>query len=278
MRRPGRGQFGPLIGTQTGSRRQAPRTTPLTSRNTRNGFSLRRSALTAKYEETMGRKTYSLSAVAIAATATLSFSSADGAEAFAQVFEAEAQTADTQPVETAEDSVEIVPQDTVFISEEVVQPLPGEGDAGETPASDVTAAASLTELVSLIPDEDRMSEEMTCLAGAVYFESRGEPLAGQLAVAQVVINRAEDSRFPASYCGVVYQRAQFSFVKNGRMPRIRTHTEAWQRAKAIARIAHGGMWDSPAGDAVFFHANYVRPKWSYRKQRLAQIDTHIFYR
>jgi spore germination cell wall hydrolase CwlJ-like protein len=97
-------------------------------------------------------------------------------------------------------------------------------------------------------------------------------------VAQVVINRAEDRRFPTSYCGVVYQRAQFSFVKNGRMPKIRTHTAAWQRAKAIARIAHDGMWDSPAGDAVFFHANYVRPKWSYRKQRLAQIDTHIFYR
>ncbi|MEQ8410371.1 MAG: cell wall hydrolase [Erythrobacter sp.] len=230
----------------------------------------------------MGRKTYSLSAVAIGATASLSFSSADGAEAFAQNSDSPMQAAGTQPidsqaVETPADGIEIVPQETVFVSEEVVQPLPGEGDAAEIPESDI-AATSLPELVSMIPQEDRMSEEMSCLAGAVYFESRGEPLAGQLAVAQVVINRAEDSRFPASYCGVVYQRAQFSFVKNGRMPRIRTHTRAWQRAKAIARIAHDGMWESPAGDAVFFHANYVRPKWSYRKQRLAQIDTHIFYR
>ena len=225
----------------------------------------------------MGRKTYSLSAVAIAATATLSFSSADGAEAFAQDSEAEAKAALAQPAFEAEDSVEIVPQATVFVSEEVVQPLPADGEPTETATSEISAG-TLSELVSQIPAEDRMGEEMTCLAGAVYFESRGEPLAGQLAVARVVINRAEDNRFPASYCGVVYQRAQFSFVKNGRMPRISTHTEAWQRARVIARIAHDGMWDSPAGDAVFFHANYVRPKWSYRKQRLAQIDTHIFYR
>lgn len=277
MRRPGRGQFGPLIGTQTGSRRQARWTTPFHLRNTRNGFSLRRSALTASHEENMGRKTYSLSALAIAATATLSFSSADGAEAFAQDLEGEAKAAPVQPVDETAPSAEIVPQETVFVSEEVVQPLPGEDEGPEGPATDVTAT-TLSELVAQIPGEDRMSEQMTCLAGAVYFESRGEPLAGQLAVAQVVINRAEDRRFPTSYCGVVYQRAQFSFVKNGRMPKIRTHTAAWQRAKAIARIAHDGMWDSPAGDAVFFHANYVRPKWSYRKQRLAQIDTHIFYR
>jgi spore germination cell wall hydrolase CwlJ-like protein len=225
----------------------------------------------------MGRKTYSLSALAIAATATLSFSSADGAEAFSQDLKGEAKAEPAQAVDETASSAEIVPQETVFVSEEVVQPLPGENEGPKGPATDLTAT-TLSELVAQIPAEDRMSEQMTCLAGAVYFESRGEPLAGQLAVAQVVINRAEDRRFPTSYCGVVYQRAQFSFVKNGRMPKIRTHTAAWQRAKAIARIAHDGMWDSPAGDAVFFHANYVRPKWSYRKQRLAQIDTHIFYR
>ncbi|MEM6266512.1 MAG: cell wall hydrolase, partial [Pseudomonadota bacterium] len=123
-----------------------------------------------------------------------------------------------------------------------------------------------------------LSEQMRCLAGAVYFESRGEPLAGQLAVANVVINRADDRRFPASYCGVVYQRAQFSFVKRGRMPRIRTQSAAWRRAKAIAHIAHDGLWESEAADAVYFHATYVRPKWSRRKTRLTEIDTHIFYR
>ena len=129
-----------------------------------------------------------------------------------------------------------------------------------------------------MPAAGSLSEEMQCLAGAVYFESRGEPLAGQLAVAQVIINRAEDRRFPSSYCGVVFQRSQFSFVKNGHMPRIRTGTLAWKRAQAVARIAHRGLWDSEASDALYFHANYVRPSWSRRKVALATIDTHVFYR
>ncbi|MCK0129734.1 cell wall hydrolase [Erythrobacter sp. F6033] len=223
----------------------------------------------------MSRKTYSLSAVAIAATAGLSFSSADGAGAFAQ--DAAALPAADQTATTAEELVEIVPQATVFVSEEVVQPV-AEETADEPNAEITYNAASLRELVSKVDQSDDMSEQMRCLAGAVYFESRGEPLAGQLAVAQVVINRADDRRFPASYCGVVYQRAQFSFVKNGRMPRIKTGSAAWDRAKSIARIAHEEMWESEAGEAVYFHANYVRPSWSRRKTRTAQIDTHIFYR
>ncbi|MEL6416728.1 MAG: cell wall hydrolase, partial [Pseudomonadota bacterium] len=55
-------------------------------------------------------------------------------------------------------------------------------------------------------------------------------------------------------------------------------SNAWKRAKSVAKIAHEGLWESEAGDAVYFHANYVRPKWSYRKERTAQIDTHVFYR
>ena len=221
----------------------------------------------------MGRKTSTLSVAAIAATAGLSFSSADGAGAFAQ--DAAPLQAEEVSETTAEELAEIVPEATVFVSEEVVQPTTDNTqEIAESPAN----AASLRELVAQVDAPQTLSEQMQCLAGTVYFESRGEPLAGQLAVAQVVINRAEDRRFPASYCGVVYQRAQFSFVKNGRMPRIKTGSAAWERAKTIAKIAHDGMWDSEAGEAVYFHANYVRPKWSYRKTRTAQIDTHIFYR
>ncbi|MEE4153257.1 MAG: cell wall hydrolase [Erythrobacter sp.] len=208
----------------------------------------------------------------------MSFSSADGAEALAQ--------ADTSDVAIAapaidQDAFETVPlpvkADPVaarpaFVSREVVQPLP-EPSAKPEPVN----ARSLHELVSTVAPGE-MSEQLQCLASAVYFEARGEPLSGQLAVAQVIINRTEDGRFPASYCGVVHQRAQFSFIKNGRMPQVRTSSAAWQRAKAIARIAHEGMWESEAADAVFFHANYVRPSWSHRKTRTAQIDTHIFYR
>lgn len=227
----------------------------------------------------MSRKTYTLSAAAILSTAGLSFSSADGAGAFAQdqtSLEAGSAT-DIAVAAEAEELVEIVPQPTVFVSEEVVQPVAEGGEGGESEQSSFEAS-SLGELVAKVDAPEEMSEQMRCLAGAVYFESRGEPLAGQLAVAQVVINRAEDQRWPASYCGVVYQRSQFSFVRNGRMPRIRTNSAAWNKARTIARIAHEGLWDSEAGDAVYFHANYVRPSWSRRKTRTAQIDTHIFYR
>lgn len=222
----------------------------------------------------MGRKTYSLSAVAIVATASLSFSSADGVEAFAQDAAAAASNDVDESETTANESaVEVVPEQPTFVSEAIVQPLP---EVSDPPA--MQHAETLGDLILMVGSDGELTEQMRCLAGAVYFESRGEPLYGQLAVAEVVINRAADRRWPASYCGVVYQRAQFSFVRGGRMPNIRTSSTAWARAKAVARIAHQRLWASEASDAVYFHANYVRPKWSHRKTRLAQIDTHVFYR
>ena len=222
----------------------------------------------------MSRKTYSLSAVAIAATASLSFSNADGAVAIAQ--DAAEMAAQTEIALPAPEAVEIVPEQPVFVAQEIVQSLPEQETSVET-GSEIQAS-SLRELVGKVDSGGQLTEQMRCLAGAVYFESRGEPLDGQLAVAQVVINRAEDRRWPASYCGVVYQRAQFSFVRGGRMPQINTSSAAWGRAVSIARIAHDGMWESEAADAVYFHANYVRPRWSRSKTRPTQIDTHVFYR
>ena len=196
---------------------------------------------------------------------------------FAGAEETGAQVADAAAETTAEETVltdEVVP---VFVSEEVVQELPEEASSeyiGDVPA----AANNLRDLVAAMSAPEELTDEMRCLAGAVYFESRGEPLAGQLAVAQVVINRSESRRFPSSYCGVVYQRAQFSFVRGGTMPRIKTGSAAWARAKKIARIAHQGMWDSEAQDSLYFHATYVKPRWASKKTRRAAIKTHIFYR
>ena len=85
-----------------------------------------------------------------------------------------------------------------------------------------------------------------CLAGAVYFESKGEPLRGQLSVAEVILNRARSGRFPASVCGVVKQRGQFSFVRGGRIPAIARASLAWKRAVAIAHIAREDLADGPA--------------------------------
>lgn len=136
-------------------------------------------------------------------------------------------------------------------------------------------AASLAALVAATPKPATIDPELRCLAGAVYFESRGESLPGQLAVAHVVINRAQSGRFPTSLCGVVYQKRQFSFVRGGRMPAIRQGAQ-WDNAVAIAQIALDGSWKNHAPGALFFHARYVSPGW--RKTRIAQIDNHIFYR
>lgn len=189
--------------------------------------------------------------------------------------------ADSAQAETVSDEIEAEQTATDpqvrFVAREVVQDIPEEPEA---PAADEITynAESLRQLVSQIDTSGEMSREMMCLAQAVYFESRGEPLDGQLAVARVVINRAESSRFPDDYCAVVTQRAQFSFVRGGRIPSPNTGSAAWTRAKAIARIAHGDLWESPAGDALYFHATYVRPSWARRMSRRAQIDNHIFYR
>jgi spore germination cell wall hydrolase CwlJ-like protein len=169
---------------------------------------------------------------------------------------------------------ELVPQPIEFVSQEVVQPLGLE--TRDAPV--LTEAGSLSELVGMVDTAEPMDADMRCLAGAVYFEARGEALAGQLAVAQVIINRTEDGRFPRSYCGVVAQPGQFSFMRGRHMPQVREGSAAWNRAVAVAQIAHKGLWESEAGNAVFFHARYVRPGWSHTKTRLAQIDTHIFYR
>ena len=149
---------------------------------------------------------------------------------------------------------------------------------GAEAAARYRQAASLQELVGDMPIDAELSADMTCLAQAVYFEARGEPIEGQLAVARVVINRAASGRYPADYCSVVTQRKQFSFVRNGRIPRADEASQAWSRAKAVAQIAHQNLWKSAAGDALYFHATYVNPGWASQKTQLARIDTHIFYR
>lgn len=217
----------------------------------------------------MSRKTFSISAIAAVAFATVMIPGVDGAAVLAQAADDQFTPAEVADPATAE----LVPQSLEYISIPVVQPLVDLPEQAE-----LTEAGSLAELVGMVDADAAMSDELHCLAGAVYFEARGEPLAGQLAVAQVIVNRTEDGRFPRSYCGVVRQKGQFSFMRGRNMPHIHTGSAAWARAAAIAQIAHKGLWESEAGNAVFFHARYVRPGWSHTKTRLAQIDTHIFYR
>lgn len=148
-------------------------------------------------------------------------------------------------------------------------------DTAEAPKPNPVTAESLAELVSATSRPADLDPELRCLAGAVYFESRGESLPGQLAVAHVVLNRAQSGRFPKSLCGVVHQKSQFSFVRGGKTPAVREGAQ-WNNAVAIAQIARNGSWKNRAPGALFFHARYVSPGW--RKTRIAQIDNHIFYR
>lgn len=120
--------------------------------------------------------------------------------------------------------------------------------------------------------------EALCLATAVYFESKGEPLEGQLAVAQVILNRAASGLYPKNLCAVIKQPAQFSFVHNGEFPTIDTGCSAWRKAQAIARIASKRLVGSVPLDVLWYHADYVSPRWREGLVRVEKIGAHIFYR
>lgn len=229
----------------------------------------------------MSRKTQKASAIAVAATVLTILLGAESSGAAAQdrIFPQEIlgileKASEPAIPVTGADAAEGTAAPS-FVQREVVQPLPA--DYGKAPIETAPSEAeSLAELVEAMPAAGTLSDEMHCLAGAIYFEAKGEPLNGQLAVGRVIINRSESGRFPASYCGVVYQPAQFSFVRGGRMPAINTASQAWRQAVAIAQIAHDGLWKSPAEGALFFHARHVSPRWQLR--RVAQVRNHIFYR
>lgn len=138
------------------------------------------------------------------------------------------------------------------------------------------AFASLGAAVAAQAIPGALDRELECLAGATYFESKGEPLEGQLAVAEVILNRATSGRFPGSVCGVVHQRGQFSFVRGGKMPAINRTGRAWREAVAVAQIAQDELWESSASDALFFHARRVSPGW--RLKRVGTVGNHVFYR
>ena len=213
----------------------------------------------------MTKKLRYASTLAVAATLITTIVSAEGSGVAAQPLPAQSLSG-SAPVE--------------FTSQPIVQPLPAlavealaeDGAQASVPVD----AASLSQLVAETPTPSDLSNELACLAGAIYFESKGETLAGQLAVGRVIVARAKSGRFPASYCGVVYQRSQFSFVQGRGMPAINKAGRAWTEAARIARIAHEGSWKSPVEGALFFHAARVSPNW--RLTRLARIDNHVFYR
>ena len=143
----------------------------------------------------------------------------------------------------------------------------------------VAAVQPLDQLVETNRAGIALDAEGQCLATAVYFESRGEPLEGQLAVADVVLNRANSGQYPSSICAVVKQKAQFSFVRGGgQFPAVDAGCEAWARAQAIARIALQQKASAVPTDVLWYHADYVAPSWGRRLTKVDKIGAHIFYR
>lgn len=168
----------------------------------------------------------------------------------------------------------------------MVQPLPegyvpageradADADPATETATDRATYTSLADAVAAQTVSGELDRETNCLAIGVYYESKGEPLTGQLAVAEVILNRAGSGRFPNTVCGVLTQRGQFSFVRGGRLPQPGDN-RAWRTAVAVAKVAKADLWDSAAERAMFFHARYVSPGW--RRTRIASIGNHIFYR
>ena len=135
------------------------------------------------------------------------------------------------------------------------------------------------------------AEALVCLALNIYHEARDQPFIGQVAVAQVVMNRVYDDRYPDDVCGVVMQgptyswkpdfpvrhRCQFSWYCDGKSDKT-PDEGAWQKAMMIAQGVHTGNLDDFVEGATHYHAHYVYPEWAKSKTRTVRIDDHIFYR
>jgi spore germination cell wall hydrolase CwlJ-like protein len=165
---------------------------------------------------------------------------------------------------------------------------------GETPKGGETIASKgevtgpgqrpMSPAERLRLDEKSRAKTEKCLAEAIYFEARGEPVRGQIAVAQVVVNRAFSGYYPTTVCGVVYQNShrhlacQFTFTCDGIPDRIR-EPDAWDRAKKISTLVlDGKLWLPEVGKATHYHAYWVHPGWVREMTRMHRLGVHTFYR
>ncbi|HEX8572950.1 MAG TPA: cell wall hydrolase [Allosphingosinicella sp.] len=148
----------------------------------------------------------------------------------------------------------------------------------EAPAAAASPqAGNLADLVLAYASAATADREQECLANAVYFEARSEPIEGQLAVAEVVMNRAASGRYPTDLCAVITQKAQFSFIQRGKFPRADRESAAWKKAVAIAIIARQKLAGNLPSGVLWYHATYVSPSWGKRLTKQTQIGLHIFY-
>lgn len=159
-----------------------------------------------------------------------------------------------------------------------VPPTPVYATLGE-----LISARLNSDPISGADSKDGLDAQTYCLAQAVYFEARSEPLPGQLAVAQVVLNRVQSSAYPDTICAVVFQnerwrnRCQFSFACDGRSDRPH-NPQAWAVSSIVAQIAVEGAWADLTHKATHYHADYVSPHWRLSLTSTAKHGRHVFYR
>ena len=150
------------------------------------------------------------------------------------------------------------------------------------PVSNLANPAARPFLLNAASGADRL-RSLDCLTAAIYYEAANEPLDGQRAVAQVVLNRVRHPAWPSTVCGVVFEGArrmtgcQFSFTCDGSLRRA-PMPALWERARRVADQALSGYVHAPVGWSTHYHANYVVPYWASSLIKATTIGAHIFYR
>lgn len=162
------------------------------------------------------------------------------------------------------------------------------GTRSVDPGSAIKLAASAPQHSLDVAALDALPEiggdaDWRCLSEAIYFEARGEPLAGQVGVAEVVLNRVDDPRYPKTVCGVTHQgvgrgrSCQFSYACDGRAD-VMSSALPRERAQKLAALMLAGRPRTVTAGATSFHAVRIRPDWAGRMTRTATIGHHSFYR
>ena len=129
----------------------------------------------------------------------------------------------------------------------------------------------------------KSNKQISCLAEALYFEARGEPIQGQLAVGEVILNRVKDTRYPSSICKVINQgtgrrfACQFTYTCDGKLETVHER-KPYEMALKIAKILMTTHDGKLTRGSTHYHSNYVNPKWSKKFERVAKFGRHIFYR
>jgi spore germination cell wall hydrolase CwlJ-like protein len=166
----------------------------------------------------------------------------------------------------------------------VAAPHAGESVAGKGEVNSAHKAHPKTPAERLGLEGKARAKQEKCLAEAVYFEARGEAVRGQIAVAQVVMNRVFSGFYPTTVCGVVYQNAhrrlacQFTFACDG-IPDVVREPDMWERARKIAKATlDGQLWLPEVAKSTHYHAYWVHPSWVREMRKMYRTGVHTFYR